>query len=150
MVTAVHRDLRTGDPLASLLTRNAVTLSGDSLLRFKAGMYELAGGLGLTYIDGDAPAIARAQRSSAHYLQRPDKGYALYDPNRRSMIGGQGTLVFSRTGGRHWLWNIGTTAESPGLELNDIGKLMAADGITSDAGIQYRETQPGLTVASYF
>jgi len=142
MVTAVHRDLPADDPLASLLTRNAVTLSGDSLLRFKAGMYELTGGLGLTHIDGDAQAIARVQRSSAHYLQRPDKGYALYDPNRRSMIGGQGNVSFSRTGGRHWLWNIGTTTESPEFELNDIGKLMAADGITTDASIQYRETQP--------
>jgi len=149
MVTAVHRDLRTGDPLASLLTRNAVTLSGDSLLRFKNGLYELSSGMGVTYIDGEAPAIARVQRSSAHYLQRPDKGYAFYDPNRRSMNGGQGTVVFSRTGGRHWLWNIGTTAESPGLELNDLGKLMAADGITSDASIQYRETQPGRWLRTY-
>ena len=65
------------------------------------------------------------------------------------MSGGQGTVYFSRTGGRHWLWNAGTGVESPGLELNDIGKLMAADGITSDASIQYRETQPGRWLRAY-
>ena len=41
MVTAVHRDLDEGAPLAARLTRNAFTVSGDSLLRFRGGEYEL-------------------------------------------------------------------------------------------------------------
>ena len=73
MMTDVHRDLPPGDPLASLLTRNAFAANGDTLLRFRGGLYEVAGQAGLTHVDGDPAAIARVQRSSAHYLQRPDK-----------------------------------------------------------------------------
>ena len=76
MMTDVHRDLRPGDPLAALLTRNAFTINGDTLLRFRGGLYELSGQAGLTHIDGDPAAIARVQRSSAHYLQRPDQTYS--------------------------------------------------------------------------
>lgn len=149
MVTAVHRDMREGNPLALLLTRNAFTINGDSLLRLRNGLYELSGAAGMSYIDGDAAAIGRVQRNSTHYFQRPDNPYAHYDPARRSMAGGSGALQFARTGGRHWLWNAGTTFESPGLELNDIGMVLTADGITSDASVRYRETQPGRWLRNY-
>ena len=149
MVTAVHRDLRTGDQLASLLTRNALTINGDSLLRFRNGLYELSGTAGLSYIDGEPAAIARVQRSSAHYLQRPDSPYAHYDPTRRSLTGGNGVLQLARTGGRHWVWTAAATVESPELELNDIGRLAKADEIISDLSIKYRETQPGRWLRSY-
>ena len=43
MITDVHRDLRPGDPLAALLTRNAFAVNGDTLLRFRGGLYELSG-----------------------------------------------------------------------------------------------------------
>jgi hypothetical protein len=149
MVTDVHRDLRSGDPLAGLLTRNAFTVNGDTLLRFSHGLYELAGSAGVAYINGDAAAIARVQRSSAHYLQRPDNTYAPFDPARTSMAGGSGHLSFARTGGTHWLWDVSTNVESPELELNDIGRVMAADGITTDGSVTYRETRPNRWLRDY-
>ena len=149
MFTDVHRDLRPGSPLASLLTRNASSINGEMLLRFRDGLYELSGQAGVTHLDGDAAAIARVQRSSAHYFQRPDKTYALFNPLRTAMNGGQAFVSFARTGGRHWLWNVNTNTESPEFEVNDIGRLMAADGISASALLTYRETQPNRWLRNY-
>ena len=149
MVTDVHRDFRPGDPLASILTRNAFGVNGDALLRFRGGLYELSAQVGLTHIDGDAAAIARVQRSSAHYFQRPDKTYATFNPSRTAMDGGQGYLEFARTGGTHWVWNVSSNIESPEFEVNDIGRLMAADGITLNGLLTYRETQPNRWLRNY-
>ena len=77
MATAVHRDLAAGDPLASLLTRNAFTLSSDSVLRLRDGDYEMQLNAGVTHVDGEAAAIDRLQRASARYLQRPDADYVV-------------------------------------------------------------------------
>ena len=53
MITDVHRDLRPGDPLAALLTRNAFAVNGDTRLRFRGGLYELTGQVGFTHVDGE-------------------------------------------------------------------------------------------------
>ena len=149
MITDVHRDLRPGDPLAALLTRNAFAVNGDTLLRFRGGLYELSGQAGFTHVDGDAGAIARVQRSSAHFLQRPDKTYARFNPLRTSMDGGHAYVAFERTGGTHWVWNASSNIESPEFEVNDIGRLMAADGITVSGLLTYRETQPNRWLRKY-
>jgi hypothetical protein len=149
MITNVHRDLRPGDPLAALLTRNAFAVNGDTLLRFRGGLYELSGQAGFTHVDGDAGAIARVQRNSAHFLQRPDKTYARFNPLRTSMDGGHAYVAFDRTGGTHWVWNVSSNIESPEFEVNDIGRLMAADGITVSGLLTYRETQPNRWLRNY-
>ncbi len=149
MITDVHRALRPGDPLASFLPRNALTVNGDTLLRFRNGLYELSGQAGLTHIDGDAAAIARVQRSSAHYFQRPDKSYATFNPLRTRMDGGHAYVELARTGGRHWVWTMSSNIESPEFEVNDVGRLTAADGITANALLTYRETQPNRWLRNY-
>jgi uncharacterized protein DUF5916 len=149
MMTDVHRALRPGDPLASFLPRNAFTLNGDTLLRFRNGRYELSGQAGLTHIDGDAAAITRVQRNSAHYFQRPDQSYATFNPLRTRMDGGHAYVEFARTGGRHWVWTMSSNIESPEFELNDVGRLTAADGITANALLTYRETQPSRWLRNY-
>ena len=59
-----------------------------------------------------------------------------------------GTASFARTGGTHWLWNMSTNIESPEFEMNDVGRLMAADGVTGRRD-SYRETQPGRWLRNY-
>jgi hypothetical protein len=149
MVTTVHRDMAAGDPLTSLMTRRAFSASGDSLLRFKDGEYEVGMNLGLSRVAGDAPAIARVQRSSARYFQRPDVHHVQYDPARVSMTGVKGGLSAERTSGRRWLWQASTEFVSPEFEVNDIGRLSTADRISGSAEIQYRETQPGRLFRNY-
>ena len=149
MITDVHRGLRPGDPLASVLVRNAFSVNGDTLLRFRNGLYELSGQVGLTHVDGDPSAIARVQRGSAHYFQRPDKSYAPLNPLRTRMDGGQAYVEFGRTGGTHWVWTMSSNIESPEYEINDVGRLTAADGITANGLLTYRETQPNRWLRNY-
>jgi hypothetical protein len=143
MATAVHRDLAAGDPLASLLTRNAFTLSSDSVFRMRDGDYEVQLNAGVTHVDGDAAAIDRLQRASARYLQRPDADYTSYDPRRTSMTGMKLIAGLERSNAEHWSWEVGTDIESPEFETNDLGRLTAGDGIVGQGEIEYQETVPG-------
>lgn len=149
MATMTHRDVATGNPLAALVTRNAFSASADSLLRFKDGEYELGMNLGLSRVAGDPLTIARLQRSSARYFQRPDARHVTYDPTRTSMTGVKGGVTAERTGGRHWLWQATAELLSPEFEVNDIGRLSTADEISASAEIEYRETQPGRLFRNY-
>ena len=143
MATGVHRNLDAADPLASVLTQNAFTLSSDSVMRLFDGNYELEWATGMTYVGGAAGAIDRLQRASARYLQRPDAGYITYDPTRTAMTGSRSSASIERRNGRHWAWEASTRIESPEFESNDIGRLTAADGIQLNGEIEYQETTPG-------
>ena len=149
MLTGVHRELAAGNPLASLLVRNALTVNSDSLLRFRGGDYELQLNAGMTHVNGDAGAIDLLQRASTRYLHRPDADYVRYDPNRTSMTGLKFIANLDRRNARHWVWEIGTDVETPEMETNDIGRLTTADGVVAQGEIEYRETVPGRWWRSY-
>jgi hypothetical protein len=149
IVTAVRRDVSPGDPLASLLAREAYSGGGDFTLRFNQGMYEVGGWAGFSYVAGDTGAMARIQTSSAHYFQRPGAGYVHVDPTRTSLSGYTANLRVSRIAGRHWLFDVGGSIESPGLELNDIGQIQTADGLSVSGNLRYREVVPGRVFRNY-
>ncbi len=86
-VNVMHRDLADGDPLASVLSQNALGFAGSTLLRFRGGEYEVRAAAGTSFVSGQAPAIERIQRSSAHYAQRPDRAYSRLDPGLTSLTG---------------------------------------------------------------
>ena len=149
MMIGVHRSLDVDDPLASLLSRSAFAVGGDALLRFKGGEYELRSTSGGSFVSGEPLAIEHIQRSSAHYAQRPDKGYARLDPTRTLMPGFMTQNTFSRISGRHWLWEVSTNIQSPRFEPNDFGIIQAADGIEPRVNLRYRETRPGRLLRNY-
>jgi hypothetical protein len=150
MATFLHRSMSDSDPLAQLLTRSALAAGGDAIIRFKGGEYEWSSQEVVTLLQGEPAAIARAQRNSAHYSQRPDRTYHLYDPTRTSW-GGYWTInEFARTGGRHWVWSVTNENQSPDLEHNDLGRLTSADGIQLFGDVRYRETVPGTHLRSYW
>ena len=140
--TVVRRVMDEDDPNSLLLPRDAVTGGADWTLRFDGGAYELEGNAAFSYVAGEEEAIARIQRSSAHYFQRPDADYLEYDPTRSSLGGYAGSLEFSKYAG-DWVYTFGVLAESPGYELNDIGILGSADDISVWGELRYRENQPG-------
>lgn len=144
MTAAVHRDLDPADPLAQLYARNAYTGGADWRLRFRDSEYEVSGYLGGAHVDGEKPAIERLQRSSARYFQRPDAEHVELDPERTSLNGYGYLLRVDKIGGKHWLGHVATTAESPGLEQNDAGRIITADGRVLESQLIYRETRPGL------
>jgi Domain of unknown function (DUF5916) len=149
MMSGVHREMGTSDPLASLLSRNAWMAGGDALWRIAGGAYEVTLSGGFTGIDGTQAAMVRAQRNSVHYFQRPDADYVRVDSSRTSLSGGKLTLTARRVNGRHWLWNVFMDMESPEVEFNDIGRIGTADGLQTRQSLTYRETTPGQYLRSY-
>ena len=149
LVNSLHRDVTAGDPLADLLTRNAVAAAGDTVLRFKRGEYQFKWAGGVSYLDGEPKAVERFQRASSHYAQRPDKGYGQLDPTRTSLKGFSMQTRFERVSGRHWLWFFGTKYDTVWFETNDLANLNAADGVMPTANLTYRETRPGRLFRSY-
>jgi hypothetical protein len=150
MATVLHRDLEIGSQPARLLARNAFVAAGDSVLRFKEGEYVLTSWAGMSHLTGEPDALARVQRSSAHYSQRPDRDYATYDPTRTTMSGFKLGSSLQRQGGRHWIWTLQHDNESPNLELNDLGRLGNGDGLQFVGDMRYRETKPGRIFRSYW
>ena len=149
MATVLHRDLE-APSLAGLLPRNALVAAGDSIVRFKEGEYVLTSYAGMSHITGKPAALARVQRASAHYAQRPDRDYAVYDPTRTSMSGFKLGSSLQRQAGRHWIWTLQHDNESPNLELNDLGRLGNGDGLQFIGDLRYRETRPGKIFRSYW
>ena len=149
MMVGVRRSLAADDPLANSLSRDAFAVGSDVLLRFKGGEYELRSTSGGSFVNGEPLAIEHIQRSSTHYAQRPDKGYARLDPTLTSLSGFSSQNSFRRISGRHWLWNVSTKIDSPHFEPNDFGLISAADGIEPRMNLRYRETQPGRVFRNY-
>jgi hypothetical protein len=148
-LTAVGRDVEAGSDLAALLPRGAVTGGADAVLRLAGGTYELFGNAGFSHVRGDSAAILRLQRSSARYFQRPDADHVSLDPSRTSLAGYTAEAGLAKVQGRHWLWNAGVSAESPGFELNDAGSLSTADGLSFNGELRWRERTPGRVLRRY-
>ena len=142
ILTNVRRDVEQGSVLASLFARNAITGAGEWQLRFRGGEYLAFGSVGFSHVTGDSAAITRIQRSSAHFYGRPDADYNKLDQSRLSLDGTYYGLGVSKNAGR-LLWQVNVYGESPGLEINDAGRIGSAD----DRGInflgRYRRTVPG-------
>ena len=149
MTTMVRRDLEAGDPLAALVSRNAFSISTDAVLRLNDGEYEARGYVGASHVDGDPGAIARLQRSSARYFQRPDIEGVRFDPTRTSMSGVKAGGSLQRRTGTHWNWVTDTQIETAGFETNDLGRTSSVDQVQTAWRADYRETVPGAWWRNY-
>ncbi len=147
-LTGVSRNFDS-EEMRVVLADQAITGGSDFALRFQGGKYEVRGHAGFSYVHGSAPSIGSLQTASARYYQRPDADYVTYDPTRTSLFGYSASLQASKNAGKHWLWGTGIWADSPGLELNDIGVIRRADDIQSWFFLNYRETEPGETFRRY-
>ena len=145
-MTHVNRWLDDGGELEALLPSSAVTGGVDWKLRYMQGMYEVTGWVGGSRVAGSADAIARLQRSSAHYFQRPDQDHVELDPTRTSLSGVSASLRADKNAGRFTLWGIQLSTRSPGFDINDAGQMRSGDDIDFNADIQLRDTKPNKYV----
>ncbi|MEJ2336007.1 MAG: DUF5916 domain-containing protein [Gemmatimonadales bacterium] len=150
-LTGVGRDVgpSTEDLLGETLARNAFSGGADWNFRLKGGEYELGGYAGFSHVGGDTAAVVEVQESSARYYQRPDADYVTLDSTRTSLSGYAGEINFERENGEHWLWEVEGSFQSPGFEINDIGRLTKADRIRAVGALRYRETVPGSWYHEY-
>jgi Domain of unknown function (DUF5916) len=148
-LTAVGRDLSHGGGLADVFDRQAYTGGVDAALRWDRGAYELRASAGFSRVQGDSTALQAIQTSPVHYFQRPDARHVDLDSSRAALNGYTAELRFGKNGGGHWLYDAGAQVQSPGLELNDLGRLSSADGRALYGSLRYRETQPGPLLQNY-
>ena len=147
MLTAVHRDLASGSPLADVVARDAFSGIVDARHRWAGGKYDVNFWSGHALVRGDTLAILRQQRSSRRYWQRVDNFRV--DSTRRAMTGGTFGVGHSKLGGKHWLWDVDYTHESTGFEPNDLGRYGTVDNRHTFVGVRWRETQPSKRFRSY-
>jgi hypothetical protein len=153
IVTGVRRDLSANDLAASVLVRDAYSGGIDWRLRWKRGEYDWSGWAGFSHVAGEADALTEIQLSSRRYFQRPDAEHVHFDPLRTTLSGFSAGTGASKLAGK-WRWDVDLQTESPGFELNDVGRLSTADDVDFSAGLRYLRTRPsrGLhnwTVGSY-
>ena len=140
--STVQRSVGSQPALASLLTRESYFGGADWRIRFQQGKYAISGFVAGTYVAGDTASIRRLQVANSRLFQRPDRRDALYDPRKTSMSGYSAQLRADKDAGRHVLWGAEVKLESPGFEMNDLGRLQSTDDIEYNADLQIRETTP--------
>ena len=126
MATAVNRDL--DDVMRPRLSREVYAVAVDGRHRFWNDNYEVAAILSGSMLRGDPGAIARVQRSSVHYYQRPDDDVA-YDSTLERLTGDAQRVSVHKLGGGITRFESVLQRYSPGYELNAIGFLTRADEI---------------------
>ena len=137
ITTSVHRDLRS-ETLRSRLRSSAYSVGVDGRIETRSLKWRLAGKLSGSRVDGGVDAIARTQRSSARYMDRPDATHMEFDPDARSLSGLYGQLNLSKQTGT-WQGNLGVTAITPGYEVNDLGFQSFADRVEATSSFGYRQ-----------
>ncbi len=141
-MSATQRDVGGEPVLAARLAREAYFAGADWRIRFKQGRYAITGFVAGSHVAGDSAAIRRLQTSSVRFFQRPDLTHARYDPTRTSLSGYSARIRADKDAGKTFLWGMEVNAESPGFEINDLGRLQSADDIEYNADLQVRETTP--------
>jgi hypothetical protein len=148
LLTGVNRSM--DDPaLASLLRSNAYLAGIDLNHSWGERNWALDASFAATRLAGSEEAIARTQRASARFYQRPDATHLTYDPARTSLTGHAAQIAVTKLGGGHWGGNLAYQEKSPGYETNDIGftGTVGRRGISTD--VHYYEPQPGRIFRSW-
>ncbi|MGQ0815347.1 MAG: DUF5916 domain-containing protein [Gemmatimonadota bacterium] len=140
--TSVARNLDDAS-LVDMLNKHSEGFGVDAEYWWKNRNYHLIAQTAFTNISGDPDAIARAQRSSARYFQRPDRdGGVKLDPAATSMQGLGSYIRMAKEGG-DFRWETSLNVRSPGFENNDIATMSRADYVWLHGNINRRWTKPG-------
>ena len=148
IVTSTVRRLNGDTILADRLRSSATAVGLDWSHSWHQRVYRWNGSVVGSDIEGSAPAIALAQRSSAHYFQRPDRQVSSdgiftsrYDTLATALRGyGFYTRLAKQNG--DWLWETAQNWRSPGFEVNDLAYLDRADYKWMNANLARQYTTP--------
>ena len=141
--STVQRNVSGQPSLAGLLTRESYFGGADWRIRFQQGKYAISGFVAGTHVAGDTASIRRLQTANSRLFQRPDRRAVQFDPLKTTLSGYSAQLRADKDAGRHVLWGAEVKLESPGFELNDLGRLQSTEDIEYNADLQIRETTPG-------
>lgn len=141
MVTAVNRDIR--DPALEFLHKGAYSGGLDFVHKWNNKKWELDASSYFSYVTGTTEAITQTQEAYIRTFQRPDADYLTLDTTRTWLAGQGGKIVLGEYQGNQ-KFMLATAWKSPGLELNDVGYLQAADDILQVFWTGYQFYKPFL------
>ena len=139
--TAVNRDLDSPE-LEPLFRKAAYTGGLDWQHAWGNRTWAFDGNFVMSHNIGSAQAIDILQRSSARYLQRPDREIFRRDSTKTSLTGHVMEMTFAKTAGKHWRGSLTYQDYNPGFEINEIGFLGETDMRGIAPLISYSETKP--------
>ncbi len=148
MMTAMNRDLP-GDGAFDWLPSNAFNGGVRFEHQWNDRDYAVWGFFSGSYVTGSAEAMERIQRSSTHYLQRPDATRFSVDPTKTGLAGRDWRLQVEKRGGEHWTAALWAAEVSKLFEVNDVGFSNNAERLDGGFRIGYREIQPGSVFRDY-
>ncbi len=144
--TGVNRWL--DDNLAESMHRSAYSGGIDFTQYFKNKKWMFNLNTAISQVNGTREAIQETQKSSAHYFQRPDRDYAIYDPERTSLNGAGGRIQIGKLDGHLNLMGV-VLWKTPGFEINDMGYMQQADRIMPIIWMGYHQWEPKGIYRSY-
>ncbi len=145
--TAMRRDLP-GDQSFDDLTASAFSTGVDFEHSWHDRSWALWGFLAGSHVRGDSTALIRIQRSSNHYLQRPDLSWSALDSTRTSMTGAEWRLQFEKRRG-NWRGALWAAQITPGFEINDLGFSRNRERLDGGARVTYQDVDPGEHLRSW-
>jgi hypothetical protein len=138
--TAVNRDV--GNAVFTDLLRSRANVGSiDFEHQWSNHVWALTGAFAGSQIAGSKQVITNAQRTSAHYYQRPDADYLEVDPDAEVLNGHSISFGLNKSGA----WSMGATAKqvSPGYDVNDLGFMGRVDYRNLGVSGSYTQTTPG-------
>ncbi len=143
ILTGVNRERG----LDNLLHRSAYTGGIDFLHFWNNRTWYVRGNVVFSNVQGTKEAILNTQMAFEHLFQRKDATEFEVDATRTSLSGMGGTVRFGKSGGKSgkhgqvFKFETGVTLRSPGLELNDIGFMLATNEINhwTWAGLHFQK-----------
>ncbi len=165
-VGRVKKDLRNGATTVGGIVTSTARRLDDSLLTGRLRSHAEATGFDFNHTwhqreyrwmgsalvsnaAGSETAIARTERSSAHYFQRPDRRVtgdglfgARYDTAATSLRGYGFYTRLAKDNG-NWVWETAQNWRSPGFEVNDLAYLDRADYKWMNVNVGRQWTTPG-------
>jgi hypothetical protein len=148
LTSTVNRD-PSGTPLATRLHTAAYSGGVDVAHETADRTWLLSGLFSGSHVSGTPAAIARTQRSSTRYYQRPDAEHLQLDPMATSLSGFYGMGYLGKQAGAFTM-RTGVIAVSPGYEINDLGFQTYADRVLLDTQFRYTEREPGRVLRSWY
>jgi len=148
IATLQRRDLPR-DGAFDFLPSQAVSGGIDWEHQWASRTYAFYGYVAGSLVQGDSTAMVRIQRSSAHYLQRPDSPRLRVDSAATSLAGVDWRMTLEKRRGAHWTGSLWAAEVTPTFEVNDLGFSTRQEVLDAGARVTYREIVPGERLRSY-
>ena len=141
IATAVNRPGAHPD-LLSALPSQAYVAGADAEHRWADGRWIVSAVAAASHLSGTPESVARVQRGSSRYFQRPDAPHLEVDDARTSLSGASAELAITKAGGGHWVGSLSAATTTPGFDVNELGYQNRSD-IANVVGIAaYVEPDP--------